>query len=74
MTSNDKITCKDMVFLVGYYTLHNDISINFQMICFDNWVGDPTMLDEMRSVAPRITTYDDLKREISRPGGRLFEG
>ena len=64
MTSNDKITGKDMVFPVGYYTLHNNISINFQMNRFYNWVGDPTMLDEMRSVAPRITTYDDLKREI----------
>src|ERR1700690_1109107 len=55
---------KDRAFPVGYYTLHNDISINFQMNRFYNWVGDPTMLDEMRSASPRIQTYDDLKREI----------
>lgn len=35
-------------FPVGYHRLHSDVSLNFQMNRFDNWVGDTQMLDEMR--------------------------
>ncbi len=53
-------------FPVGYHALHHDVSINFQMNRFYNWVGDPVMLEEMRGVSPMIATYADLKREILR--------
>ena len=38
------------VFPVGYYDLHPDVSLNFQMNRWFNWVGDEEMLDEMRAV------------------------
>lgn len=28
------------------------------------WVGEPDMLEEMRTAAPRIATYADWKREF----------
>ena len=51
-------------FPVGYHGLHPDVSLNFQMNRFYNWVGDTTMLDEMRAVAPRIADYTDFTREF----------
>jgi pimeloyl-ACP methyl ester carboxylesterase len=35
-------------FPIGYHDLHPDISINFQLNRFYNWVGDESMLTEMR--------------------------
>jgi pimeloyl-ACP methyl ester carboxylesterase len=52
------------VFPVGFHQLHPDISMNFQMNRWYSWVGEPGMLDEMRSVAPRIANYADWKREF----------
>ncbi len=52
------------VFPVGYYDLHPDVSLNFQMNRWFNWVGDEEMLDEMRAVAPQITSYQDFTREF----------
>jgi pimeloyl-ACP methyl ester carboxylesterase len=46
-------------FPVGYYDLHPDASINFQMNRFFNWSNDLEMLNEMREVAPKIHTYDE---------------
>ena len=51
-------------FPVGYHRLHPDVSLNFQMNRFYNWVGDTQMLDEMRAVAPRIVDYTDFTREF----------
>ena len=51
-------------FPVGFYPLHQDISMNFQMNRWYSWVGEAGMLDEMRSVAPRIASYSDWKREF----------
>ena len=51
-------------FPIGYHALHRDVSLNFQMNRFYNWVGDPQMLDEMRAVAPRINDYADYTREF----------
>lgn len=53
-----------MTFPIGYYQLHPDTSLNFQMNRWYGWVGEPGMLDEMRSAAPRITSYADWKREF----------
>lgn len=59
--------CGDMntpVFPVGFYQLHDDVSMNFQMNRWFSWVGEPAMLDEMRNAAPRIADYADWKREF----------
>lgn len=51
-------------FPVGYHQLHRDVSMNFQMNRWFSWVGEPDMLEEMRSVASRIIDYVDWKREF----------
>ena len=51
-------------FPVGYYPLHPNISLNFQMNRFWGWVGEPQMLEELRSAGGRIATYDDWAREM----------
>ncbi len=51
-------------FPIGFHQLHQDISMNFQMNRWFSWVGEKGMLDEMRSVAPRIANYCDWKREF----------
>lgn len=61
MTSN---AAPPLSFPVGYHLLHPDISINFQMNRFYDWVGDERMLAELREAAPRIQTYADLKHEV----------
>ena len=53
-----------MKFPVGYYSLHPDVSMNFQMNRWFGWVGEPEMLEDMRTVAPRIANYADWKREF----------
>ena len=53
-----------MTFPIGYYSLHPDVSMNFQMNRWYGCVGEPEMLEEMRTVAPRIATYADWKREF----------
>jgi len=57
-------TAAPFQFPVGYHRLHPDVSLNFQMNRFYNWVGDTQMLDEMRAVAPRIVDYTDFTREF----------
>ena len=52
-------------FPVGYYSLHPNVSLNFQMNRFWNWVGDKLMLDELRAAGTRIKSYDDWTREMS---------
>ena len=51
-------------FPIGYYDLHPDVALNFQLNRFWNWVGEAKMLEEMRSVAPRIKSYADWTREL----------
>ena len=51
-------------FPVGYHSLHPDTSMNFQMNRWFGWVGEPDMLEEMRTAAPRIATYADWTREF----------
>jgi alpha-beta hydrolase superfamily lysophospholipase len=52
-------------FPVGYYPLHPNVSLNFQMNRFWNWVGDKRMLEELRAAGTRIKNYDDWAREMS---------
>ena len=49
----------------GYHAIHPDVSLNFQMNRWFGLVGDASMLDEMRTVAPRITTYADWHRDFA---------
>jgi alpha-beta hydrolase superfamily lysophospholipase len=51
-------------FPIVYYQLHPDVSLNFQMNRFYNWINDESMLDEMRAISPRIHTYDEYTREF----------
>lgn len=51
-------TTKD--FPIGFYQLHPDFSINFQMNRFYNWTNDETMLEEMRNASSTILSYNDL--------------
>lgn len=50
---------------IGYHAIHPDESLNFQMNRWFSWVGDVDMLEEMRTVAPRIATYADWQREFA---------
>ena len=46
-------------FPVGYHDLHPDISINFQLNRFYNWVGDDSMLTEMRETLGGVKEASD---------------
>ena len=46
-------------FPVGYHNLHPDISINFQLNRFYGWVGDDSMLSEMREAAAGVAGVQD---------------
>jgi pimeloyl-ACP methyl ester carboxylesterase len=49
-------------FKTGYYNIHPDVSINYQMNRFSD--GSEQMLNEMREVTPRIGNYADYTREF----------
>lgn len=51
-------------FPVGYYSFHPNVSLNFQMNRFWNWVGGKEMLEELQTVGNRIKNYDDWAREM----------
>ena len=57
-----KWTNKD--FPVGFYNLHPDQSVNFQMNRFYNWSNDPELLDEVKKVGSSIHSYDDFIRSF----------
>ena len=48
-----------MTFPIGYHDLHPDVSMNFQMNRWFGGAGEPDMLEEMRTIAPRIANYAD---------------
>ena len=47
-------TAPSFSFPIGYYELHPDISINFQLNRFYGWVGDDSMLTEMREATAGV--------------------
>src|SRR5277367_1159687 len=51
-------------FPVGYYPLHPNVSLNFQLNRFYGWANDEQMLGEIRAAAPRISSYEDWTREM----------
>ena len=52
-------TSPSFSFPVGYHDLHPDISINFQLNRFYNWVGDDSMLTEMRETLGGVKDATD---------------
>ena len=48
-----------VTFPVGYHDLHPDISINFQLNRFYGWVGDDSMLTEMREATAGVAGVQD---------------
>ena len=68
------------LFPVGYRDLHPDVSLNYQLNRFWNWVGEPEMLDELRRVAPNLTDYHEWVRRLLALGeqalaeGRMLAG
>jgi alpha-beta hydrolase superfamily lysophospholipase len=62
MTTSDQ----DIIsrFPVGYYSLHPNVSLNFQLNRFYGWANDDKMLEEIRTASPRISTYADWTREM----------
>jgi alpha-beta hydrolase superfamily lysophospholipase len=64
--TGQKFTDEEIIgrFPVGYYQLHPNVSLNFQMNRFYGWVGEEKMLDEMRAAGARISDYDDWAREM----------
>jgi pimeloyl-ACP methyl ester carboxylesterase len=51
-------------FPVGYHDLHPDISINFQLNRFYGWVGDDSMLTEMRDALAGVNDYPAFTKII----------
>ncbi len=49
-------------FPIGYYELHPDVSVNFQMNRFYNWVGEKEMVTEMRAAAAGVQDYPTFAR------------
>jgi pimeloyl-ACP methyl ester carboxylesterase len=56
---SDLVTSKNpaISFPVGYHDLHPNISINFQLNRFYGWVGDSSMLTEMREALAGVQDY-----------------
>jgi alpha-beta hydrolase superfamily lysophospholipase len=44
-------------FPVGYYPLHPNVALNFQLNRFWGWVGEEQMLAELRAAAPGIASF-----------------
>jgi hypothetical protein len=63
----DQVTseCSSISFPVEYHDLHPDISINFQLNRFYGWVGDESMLTEMREAAASVREYPTFTRTFS---------
>jgi alpha-beta hydrolase superfamily lysophospholipase len=59
---------------VGYYQLHPDVSLNFQMNRCYTGINDESALDEIRTISPRIHTYDDYTREFIALGEKALAG
>ena len=62
MTFSDQEIIKR--FPVGYFPLHPNVSLNFQMNRFWGWANEKQMLEELRAAGTRIKSYDDWTREM----------
>ena len=57
MVHNTTLENRLASFPIGYYELHPDISVNYQMNRFYNWVGEKEMVTEMRAAAAGVQEY-----------------
>jgi pimeloyl-ACP methyl ester carboxylesterase len=57
-------TSPSFSFPIGYYDLHPDVSINFQLNRFYGWVGDDSMLTEMREALAGVNDYPTFTKII----------
>jgi hypothetical protein len=51
-------------FPIGYHDLNPDININFQLNRFYGWVGDESMLTEMRDAVAGVNDYPTFTKVI----------
>jgi pimeloyl-ACP methyl ester carboxylesterase len=59
-------------FPVGYYDLHPDLNINFQLNRFYSWVGDDSMLTEMREAVADVNDYPTFTKVILELGEKAL--
>src|ERR1700691_225745 len=59
-------------FPVGYHDLHPDISISFQLNRFYGWVGDASMLTEMREATAGVDDYPTFTKAFLDLGDRAL--
>jgi hypothetical protein len=61
-------------FPVGYHHIHPDVSVNYQMNRWLTWMGADSgaALEELRSVAPRISRGTSSQGAVLHPRGRVF--
>ena len=57
-------TSPSFSFPIGYYDLHPDISINFQLNRFYGWVGEDSMLTEMRGAVAGVNDYPTFTKVV----------
>ncbi|MGC9949203.1 MAG: alpha/beta hydrolase [Bryobacteraceae bacterium] len=57
-------TASAFSFPIGYHDLHPDVSINFQLNRFYGWVGDDSMLTEMRDAVASVNDYPTFTKII----------
>jgi pimeloyl-ACP methyl ester carboxylesterase len=65
-------TFRPSSFPVGYYELHPNISINFQLNRFYGWVGDDSMLTEMREAVAGVNDYPMFTKIILNLGEKAL--
>jgi pimeloyl-ACP methyl ester carboxylesterase len=57
-------TSSSVSFPIGYHDLHPNVSINFQLNRFYGWVGDDSMLTEMREAVAGVNDYPTFTKII----------
>jgi hypothetical protein len=57
-------TSTSFSFPIGYCDLRPDISINFQLNRFYGWVGDDSMLTEMRERLAGVNDYPTFTKAV----------
>jgi len=57
-------TASAFSFPIGYYDLHPNVSVNFQLNRFYGWAGDDSMLTEMRDAVASVNDYPTFTKII----------
>ncbi|MGA2341046.1 MAG: hypothetical protein ABSF75_14210 [Terracidiphilus sp.] len=65
-------TSPSLPFPIGYYDLHPNISINFQLNRFYGWVGDDSMLTEMREGLAGVNDYPTFTKIVLNLGEKAL--